>query len=62
MVRHVALVLVGLVVLQQLRLDPSESIAAVKDGGSWPSRAKASYHPPPSKPALVISARPRKSC
>jgi hypothetical protein len=31
MVRRVALVLVGFVVLQQLRLDPSESIAAVKE-------------------------------
>ena len=29
MVRHIALVLVGFVVLQQLRLDPSESLAAV---------------------------------
>ncbi len=31
MVRHVALVLVGFVVLQRLRLDPSESVAAVKE-------------------------------
>jgi hypothetical protein len=31
MVRHVALVLVAFVVLQQLRLDPAESIAAVKE-------------------------------
>jgi DDE superfamily endonuclease len=31
MVRHIALVLVGLVVLQQLRLDRAESVAAVKE-------------------------------
>ncbi|HXQ57338.1 MAG TPA: transposase [Actinomycetes bacterium] len=31
MVRHVALVLVGFVVLQQLRRDPTESLAAVKE-------------------------------
>jgi hypothetical protein len=30
-VRHVALVLVGFVVLQRLRLDPSEPIGAVKE-------------------------------
>jgi hypothetical protein len=31
MVRHVALVLVGFVVLQQLRLDPVESVDTVKE-------------------------------
>jgi len=31
MVRHVALVLLAFVVLQQLRHDPSESVAAVKE-------------------------------
>jgi hypothetical protein len=31
MVRHAALVLVGFVVLQQLRADPTESVAAVKE-------------------------------
>jgi SRSO17 transposase len=31
MVRHVALVLVGFVVLQQLRRDPTESLGAVKE-------------------------------
>jgi hypothetical protein len=46
-VRHVALVLVGFVVLQQLRLDPSESLAAVKERWQLPSPAKDSHHPHP---------------
>jgi hypothetical protein len=62
MVHHVALVLVGLVVLQQLRLDPSESIAAVKERWQLAITRQGELPPTPAKPALVISARPRKSC
>ena len=46
MVRHVALVLVGLVVLQQLRLDPSESLAAVKE--RWQLTITCQDEPPPA--------------
>ena len=45
MVRHVALVLVGLVVLQQLRLDPTESISAVKE--RWQLTVARQGEPPP---------------
>jgi hypothetical protein len=45
MVRHVALVLVGFVVLQQLRLDPSESLAAVKE--RWQLTITRQEQPPP---------------
>jgi hypothetical protein len=46
MVRHVALVLVGFVVLQQLRLDPSESLAAVKE--RWQLTITRQAEPPPA--------------
>jgi DDE superfamily endonuclease len=46
MVRHVALVLVGLVVLQQLRLDPRESLAAVKE--RWQLAVTRQDEPPPT--------------
>jgi SRSO17 transposase len=45
MVRHVALVLVGFVVLQQLRRDPSESLAAVKE--RWQLAITRQGEPPP---------------
>jgi len=45
MVRHVALVLVGFVVLQQLRLDHAESVAAVKD--RWQLAIAHQGEPPP---------------
>jgi hypothetical protein len=46
MVRHVALVLVGFVVLQQLRLDPSESLGAVKE--RWQLAIIRQAEPPPT--------------
>jgi hypothetical protein len=46
MVRHVALVLIGFVVLQQLRLDPSESLAAVKE--RWQLTITRQAEPPPA--------------
>jgi DDE superfamily endonuclease len=46
MVRHVALVLVGFVVLQQLRLDPSESLGAVKE--RWQLAITRQAEPPPA--------------
>lgn len=45
MVRHVALVLVGFVVLQCLRTDPTESIAAVKE--RWQLTITRQGQPPP---------------
>jgi hypothetical protein len=45
MVRHVALVLVGFVVLQHLRLNPSEPIAAVKQ--RWQLAVTRQGEPPP---------------
>jgi hypothetical protein len=45
MVRHVALVLVGFVVLQQLRLDRAESVAAVKQ--RWQLTITCQGEPPP---------------
>jgi hypothetical protein len=45
MVRHVALVLVAFVVLQYLRLDPDESIAAVKE--RWQLTVTRQGQPPP---------------
>ena len=45
MVRHVALVLLAFVVLQQLRHDPSESIAAVKE--RWQLTITRQGQPPP---------------
>lgn len=49
MVRHVALVLVGFVVLQQLRLDPSESLAAVKERWQLTITRQAEPLPAPLK-------------
>jgi hypothetical protein len=46
MVRHVALVLVGLVVLQQLRVDPAESVAAVKERWQLAITRQGSHHSP----------------
>jgi hypothetical protein len=46
MVRHVALVLLGLVVLQQLRLDPSEGLGAVKE--RWQLAITRQAEPPPT--------------
>jgi hypothetical protein len=40
---------------------PSPSLGS-RSAGSSPSPAKASHHPPPSRPALLISAQPRNSC
>jgi Transposase DDE domain len=62
MVRHVALVLVAFVVLQQLRLDPTESIAAVKERWQLAITHQGELPPTPSKPALLNSAPPRNSC
>ncbi len=45
MVRHVALVLLAFVVLQQLRHDPSESVAAVKE--RWQLAITRQGEPPP---------------
>jgi Transposase DDE domain len=45
-VRHVALVLVGFVVLQRLRLDPSESLGAVKE--RWQLATTRQAEPPPT--------------
>jgi hypothetical protein len=45
MVRHVALVLLTFMVLQQLRLDPSESLAAVKE--RWQLTITRQAEPPP---------------
>jgi hypothetical protein len=45
MVRHVALVLLAFVVLQQLRHDPSESVAAVKE--RWQLTITRQGQPPP---------------
>jgi hypothetical protein len=47
MVRHVALVLVGLVVLQQLRRHPAESIAAVKERWQLTITRHGELPPPP---------------
>ena len=62
MVRYVALGLVGFVSLQQLRLDPSESIAQVKE--RWQLAITRQGEPPllPLEPALLSSKPPRKSC
>ena len=49
MVRHVALVLVGLVVLQQLRRDPTESLGAVKERWQLAITAKGEQPPVPLK-------------
>ena len=49
MVRHVALVLVGFVVLQQLRLDPDESVAAVKERWQLAITRQGEPLPPPLK-------------
>ena len=46
MVRHVALVLLTFMVLQQLRLDPSESLAAVKE--RWQLVITRQAEPPPT--------------
>jgi hypothetical protein len=46
MVRHVALVLVGFVVLQQSRLDPTEPIATVKE--RWQLTITRQGEPPPA--------------
>jgi hypothetical protein len=46
MVRHVALVLVGFVVLQQLRVDRTESLAAVKE--RWQLALTRQGEPPPA--------------
>ena len=46
MVRHVALVLVGFVVLQQLRVDRTESLAAVKE--RWQLALSRQGEPPPA--------------
>jgi hypothetical protein len=46
MVRHVALVLVAFVVLQQLRFDPAESLAAVKE--RWQLAITRQGEPPPT--------------
>jgi hypothetical protein len=62
MVCHVALVLVGFVVLQQLRRDPTESIAAVKERWQLAITRQGEPPPAPSKPALLTSAPPRNSC
>jgi hypothetical protein len=62
MVCHVALVLVGFVVLQQLRRDPTESIAAVKQRWQLAITRQGEPPPAPSKPALLTSAPPRNSC
>jgi hypothetical protein len=45
MVRHVALVLIGFVVLQRLRLDHAESVAAVKE--RWQLAITRQAEPPP---------------
>jgi len=49
MVRHVALVLVGFVVLQRLRTDPAESIAGVKERWQLAITRQAEPPPPPLK-------------
>jgi DDE superfamily endonuclease len=54
MVRHVALVLVGLVVLQELRVDPAESIAAVKQ--RWQLAITRQEEPPPAPQGLPCSS------
>jgi hypothetical protein len=54
MVRHVALVLVGLVVLQELRVDPAESIAAVKQ--RWQLTITRQEEPPPAPQGLPCSS------
>jgi hypothetical protein len=46
MVRHVALVLVSVVVLQQLRVDRAESLAAVKE--RWQLTITRQGEPPPA--------------
>ena len=51
MVRHVALVLVTFVVLQHLRLEPAESVAAVKE--RWQLTITRHGERPPT---------PRKAC
>jgi hypothetical protein len=50
MVRHVALVLVGFVVLQQLRRDPTESISAVMERWQLTIIRQGEPPPHPSKP------------
>jgi hypothetical protein len=49
MVRHVALVLVGFVVLQQLRTDPNEPIATVKERWQLTITRQGEPPPPPLK-------------
>jgi hypothetical protein len=52
MVRHVGLVLLGLVVLQHLRTHPGESLAAVKE--RWQLAITHQGQPPPAP----LKARP----
>jgi hypothetical protein len=62
MVRHVALVLLGFAVLQQLRPDPAEPIAGAKERWQLAVTRQGQRPPHPSKPAPLTSAPPRKSC
>jgi DDE superfamily endonuclease len=59
MVRHVALVLVAFVVLQQLRVDPSEPIAAVKQRWQLAIIRQSELPPPPlnARPAHLRAMR-----
>jgi hypothetical protein len=57
MVRHVALVLVGLVVLQQLRLHPAEPLARVKERWQLALTRQGELPPPPLK-ACPVHLRP----
>jgi hypothetical protein len=59
MVRHVALVLVAFVVLQQLRVDPSEPIAAVKQRWQLAIIRQSELPPPPhnTRPAHLRAMR-----
>jgi hypothetical protein len=49
MVRHVGLVLLTFVVLQQLRVDPKESISAVKERWQLEALRQGERPPPPLK-------------
>jgi hypothetical protein len=55
-------VLLTFVVLQQLRLDPAESVAAVKERWQLGITRQGEPLPSPLTPAQLTSGRPRKSC
>jgi hypothetical protein len=62
MVRHIALVLLALWSCNGSASTPPSPLPRSRSAGSWPSPANRSNHQPPSRPARLTSASPRKSC